>query len=337
MTRSFSKYAVLLVCAGVVASGLAGCGVVDRPERPAWRGAAERACLSQKLVKRSAYVTPRPAMDGPGMCGLDSPFYVTALANGSVKLHSRATLNCPMIAALDRWVSDVVQPAARARFGQPVVEISTMGSYGCRRRNHNPGSPLSEHAFGNALDIGAFTVGDGRKLKVVQHWRRGDPQEQAFMRETHAGACRYFRTVLGPGVALHDNHFHFDLAMHGNTSRGLRRYCRPVIKDIMAPPSPRQDNLPDHPFMEPDFEMARRLMPKRTIALNKSINRLPPVSVGEIRLPPPGTNVVPQSGYGGSTYGRLRPLEPGAPLALDPLPPRSGTFRSDGVYVPPGR
>jgi hypothetical protein len=329
-----------IACAALA---LAGCGFfAERPERPAWRNAAESACIAQKGVTVSRYITPRSSIDGPGICGINNPYYVTALANGSVRIKSRATLGCPMIATLDRWVKEVVQPAALARFGQPVTEISTMGSYNCRRRNHRPGAKLSEHGFGNALDIGGFTIGQERTLKVVKHWRRGEDQERAFLHETHAGACRYFRTVLGPGSdRLHENHFHLDLAMHGKSSRGLRHYCRPVIKDIL--PAPRQDNLPDPPLIEPDQEIARRMMPNRRFATTRPVQGLPLGNIPRNRLQP--MRATSDDGrrfsdtMANSTYGRLRRIDPGAPAQLGTLvhpQPDSGSLRADGVFVPPG-
>lgn len=336
MARRLVSYGVLAGC--LIA--LAGCGVFERPQRPAWREATNRACIKSKSVRVTPHVAPRSGIDGPGICGVDRPYYVTALANGTVAVKSRATLNCPMIATLDRWISESVQPAARERFGTQVVEISTMGSYGCRTRNHQRGAKLSEHAFANALDIGAFSLSDGRKLKVVQHWRRGAAQERAFLRDTHAGACKYFRTVLGPGADRnHENHFHIDLAMHGNTSRGLRHYCRPVIKDILPPP--RRDNLPDPPFIEPDPEIARRMSPNRSIALTAPLGTLPPRRIQGIPLPRADIPLARERPIDRRTYGRLQPLEPGAPLLLEPSPRGTivtpGYLRADGVYVPPGR
>ena len=37
--------------------------------------------------------------------------------------------------------------------------------------NGNPRARISEHAFGNALDIAAFTLADGRKITVKNGWR----------------------------------------------------------------------------------------------------------------------------------------------------------------------
>lgn len=355
MARNLVIQCIRAGCLIGLSLALASCGFFsEQAQRPAWRNAAERACIKQKSVLVSQHITPRSSIDGPGICGLNNPYYVTALANGTVRIKSRATLGCPMIATLDQWLKDVVQPAAMARFGEPVTEISTMGSYACRRRNHRPGAKLSEHGFGNALDIGAFTVGQDRKLKVIKHWRRGDTQERAFLRESHAGACRYFRTVLGPGADRHhENHFHLDLAMHGKNSRGLRHYCRPVIKDIA--PRPRKDDLPDPPYLEPDPEIARRmntnkygsrrlaqgprpLMQSQRLQ-SMPIGNLPRGRLRSIPLPRADIPQVATRSYGSQTYGRLRTLQPGAPLQsgriLSP-PSMAGTLRADGVYVPPG-
>ena len=337
MARRIVSYGVLLGCA----IALAGCGVFDRAERPAWRDATNKACRKADGVRVSHYVARRSSIDGPGVCGLEEPYYVTALAGGSVAVKSRATLNCPMIAALDRWIGETVQPAARQRFGARVVEVNTIGSYACRRRNHKPGAKLSEHAFANALDIGAFTLSDGRTLKVVKHWRRGDSQERAFLRESHAGACKYFRTVLGPGSDRHhENHFHVDLAIHGKTSRGYRHYCRPVIKDI-APP-PQRDNLPEPPLLEPDPEIARAMTTKRAVALlPRPIGTMPAQRLRAIPLPRADIPSTAGRSVDQRTFGRLRSLQPGAPLLLDPRPQGSivggGYMRADGVYVAPGQ
>ncbi|MCC2095783.1 MAG: extensin family protein [Hyphomicrobiales bacterium] len=344
MARRIPAFVTRIACLTLIAT-LGGCGFfTERAQRPAWRSAAENACLARKTVQVTRYVTPRNSIDGPGICGLDHPYYVTALANGTVAIKSRATLGCPMIEALDSWVTKVVQPAALARFGQPVTEINTMGSYACRRRNHNPHSKLSEHAFGNALDIGAFVIADGRKLKIVKHWRRGEDQERAFLRETHAGACQYFRTVLGPGSnRLHEDHLHIDLAIHGKTSRGLRHYCRPVIKDILPPP--RRDNLPDPPYIEPDPEIARRMMRNRPVAGLRPpggmpIGNIPNNRPRSIPLPRADIPAATARAYDDRTYSRFRRLEPGAPVQLDSMSfqPANGrgAIRADGVYVPPG-
>ncbi len=233
MVRSVKPYLTAALLLGI----LAGCSVFRREERPAWRSQAESVCLSQKLVQTSAYVQPAPSIDGPGICGMDHPFKTTALAQGSVALDSRATLACPMLPMLDQWVIEVVQPYAQARFGEPVVKINTMGSYGCRTIDHIKGASLSEHAFGNAIDVAGFKLASGREINVQKGWKGPDEQERAFLREVQAGACTYFTTVLAPGSDMfHYNHIHVDLARHRILRDGtMYRVCKPVPTDVSTP------------------------------------------------------------------------------------------------------
>ena len=232
--------ALTLVVAACLAA--AGCSTVERAQRPAWREQAEKACIAERRVSLSRYIQPRGReIDGPGICGLTEPYMVGALAGDSVQFDTVATLDCPMIAALDDWVTKVVQPVAQARFGQNVAQIDTMGSYSCRGMNGQAGAKISEHAFGNALDIGGFRLADGRKITVVHDWTRGDEQSQAFLRDVHAGACESFTTVLGPGSnAFHYNHIHVDLALHG----GGRHYCKPTPEASRPGPAPVQSEAP---------------------------------------------------------------------------------------------
>jgi len=122
-----------------------------------------------------------------------------------------ATLACPLVSMLDRFASDSVQPAAMRWFGQPVVEIKQISAYSCRGMNGDSNARISEHAFGNALDIAAFTLAGGRVITVKDGWH-GAPEEQAFLRDVHGAACRLFTTVLAPGSnAYHYDHMHVDL------------------------------------------------------------------------------------------------------------------------------
>jgi hypothetical protein len=251
MTRRVYVTALTLALVGSVA----GCGMYERAQRPAWRTQAENTCLAQHRVTPSEYIQPANEMSGPGICGMTRPFKVTALQNGAVAFNSTATLDCSMIAELDQWLADIVQPAAQARFGVPVTQINSMGSYSCRGMNNQYGAQLSEHAFGNALDIGGFVLADGRTIAIVHDWTRGNEQTQAFLRDVHGGACDRFTTVLGPGSnVFHYNHIHVDLAMHGNSSSGPRRICKPVPQT--PAPAPRRDDLPDAPDIDEEIDMA---------------------------------------------------------------------------------
>jgi hypothetical protein len=70
---------------------------------------------------------------------------------------------------------------------------------------------MSEHGFGNAIDISAFTLESGRKVKVEQgFW--GSRSEARFLEDVRGDACGQFHTVLGPGSDKHhEDHIHLDM------------------------------------------------------------------------------------------------------------------------------
>lgn len=145
-------------------------------------------------------------------------------AVGPVTVKPTATLACPIVSVLDRWLAESVQPAAQRWFGVRVVEIKQISAYYCRGMNGNPNAHISEHAFGNALDIAAFTLADGRRITVKGGWR-GMPEEQGFLRDVQGSACQQFNTVLAPGSnAHHEDHIHVDLMRRSSG----RQVCQPA-------------------------------------------------------------------------------------------------------------
>ena len=162
------------------------------------------------------------SVDGRGACGIKNAWKVTAV--GDVAFSTPARVRCQMVGATDRWISRIVQPAARSAFGEPVVKLRIAASYACRGRNNRRGAKISEHAFGNALDVSAFTLASGRVVEVESGWNRGG-RESSFLKQVHGKACGTFTTVLGPDAdAAHRSHFHFDLGKHGRSGKG--KYCR---------------------------------------------------------------------------------------------------------------
>ena len=142
---------------------------------------------------------------------------------GPVSVTPAATLACPLVSVLDQWIDTAVQPAALRWFGQPVVEIKQISAYSCRGMNGNSNARISEHAFGNAIDIAVFTLADGRKIAVKTGWH-GAPEEQGFLHDVQGAACDRFTTVLAPGSdAYHYDHMHVDLMRRASG----RRACNP--------------------------------------------------------------------------------------------------------------
>jgi hypothetical protein len=148
---------------------------------------------------------------------------LTTASAGPVELKPPATLACPLVSMLDQWIDSAVQPAALHWFRQSVVEIKQISAYSCRGMNGNPNAHISEHAFGNALDVAEFTLADGHKVSVQYGWH-GTPEEQGFLHDVQSAACDDFTTVLAPGANVyHYNHIHVDLMRHYNS----RHICEP--------------------------------------------------------------------------------------------------------------
>lgn len=165
---------------------------------------------------------------------------------GPVALKPTATLACPIVSALDRWLSEAVQPAAMRWFGARVVEIKQISAYSCRGMNGNPHAHISEHAFGNALDIAGFRLADGRYISVQHGWK-GLPEEQGFLRDVQGAACQRFTTVLAPGANVyHYNHIHVDLMRRASR----RVICKPAAVSGEVIAARAAGRTPYHPGWE---------------------------------------------------------------------------------------
>jgi hypothetical protein len=230
------RVAYLTVAAGL-SMLVAGCAFnfLGFERREEWREQAERACMVRK--PQSYFVRQVKAIDGKGVCGMEYPLKVNALQDGTIGIGPDATLGCPVTTALEIWMRYSVQPAAIAWFGMPVIAINQISAYSCRTMNSQRGADLSEHAFGNAIDIAGFKLANGRTITVKSGWR-GGADEQGFLREIFATACRSFSTTLGPGAPYHSDHIHVDLARHGKT--GTSKYCKPT-PSVAAPARPPYD------------------------------------------------------------------------------------------------
>ena len=123
-----------------------------------------------KLLKSADIVTSNAEPVKEGACGAPAPVNVSSVGNPKVQLHPSSMMTCPMAAALDKWMTSKVQPAATASFGSPVARLISASSYSCRNRYGSANTPLSEHALVNALDLAGFVLADGRTIRVKQDW-----------------------------------------------------------------------------------------------------------------------------------------------------------------------
>ena len=154
-------------------------------------------------------------------CGIAQPVSVTGLGKGTIALSEQAVLNCAMAEKLAVWLRDGVDPAATRILGGGLTGLRFKGSYKCRSQNWDDDRRLSQHAFGNAIDIAGFEVAGLGWVTVGQAAGKG----QEFLNAVRNSACDHFTTVLGPGSnANHADHLHVDLAKRWAIFRRL--YCR---------------------------------------------------------------------------------------------------------------
>lgn len=163
-----------------------------------------RAALSEAGFETAALPDLRE-----GRCGYDEAVELTQSAH---PYSGPIGGSCALAAALALWERDVVAPAAIEHLGQPVARIELAGAvYSCRPVAGRADRRLSEHGRANAVDIGGFTLADGRELKIISGWR-GAAGDRAFLRAVRDGACDYFQAVLSPDYnRAHHDHLHFDL------------------------------------------------------------------------------------------------------------------------------
>lgn len=200
---------------------------LDVAEAPNWltplklrRARADpAACLAtlQRAGLRFEPVPDRPLQQG---CGLENA--VRLRAGREVALGAATLLSCRAALSFAMWERHALQPLARLHFGRPAVSVQHLGSYACRDINTGDGRATgrrSRHATADALDIAGVTLEGGRSIVLrrdaARPWADGRgaaDSVQAFLFDLHAGACRSFDGVLGPGYnAAHADHFHVEV------------------------------------------------------------------------------------------------------------------------------
>lgn len=149
-------------------------------------------------------------------CGLVGGVEITRIAG--LALSQPALVDCPTALSLSRWTQTVLLPSAR-NLNLGIAGLELADSYACRPRNNVPGSKISEHGRGAAIDIAGITLKNGDSISVLDDWNRG--RKGLLLATIRRAACGLFTTVLGPGSdRFHRGHLHFD------TARGRGPYCR---------------------------------------------------------------------------------------------------------------
>ncbi|MCJ8148777.1 extensin family protein [Shinella sp. B3.7] len=179
------------------------------PETMGGMPASERACR-QRLQKLGVKFRDVPRISRGRSCGIDWPVELSGLSGG-IQIKPAAQVNCQITEAFARWVKAELVPSARMRYLSGVSAIHQMSSYSCRTMNSRRGAAMSEHARGNAIDVGRIVLKSGKSIAI-------EPKgffafrEKGLLKSVRGDSCKYFSTVLGPGSdRYHKDHFHFDL------------------------------------------------------------------------------------------------------------------------------
>ena len=174
-----------------------------------------RAACQSILGNLDIIWRPDSPIGETGGCGTPAPIAVSEIAG--VRINPPATVNCAFAAALNGWITNSLQPAARKELGTRVTEIRTASSYACRRRNNAASGKLSEHGKANALDMAGFVFEKKVEVSMMGDWAGvlqslNLPGRGNFLRRIRKDSCQYFNTVLGPGTdRYHKDHLHVDL------------------------------------------------------------------------------------------------------------------------------
>lgn len=330
MPRGKGLYLVVPLAAVLVSLALSSCRVFDYEQREPWRAEAEEKCLAEKTVQPSTYMEPESSLTGKGTCGMVHPFKVAAMDGGLVEVSPKATLACPIISEVDRWIADSVQRSATTWFGEQVVEIKQISAYSCRGMNGQPGAHISEHAFGNALDVAAFKLQSGREIVIKKAWKFGSYEERGFLRDIISDACERFTTVLGPGSnSFHYDHFHFDLSRRSSG----RTYCNPEVARL-TPPAGRGVAMARVPIRQAPQMASREPMQGPAVVTRENY---PQRGYNDLPLGGGAPQYEPPMQAARSPYPQQYPQAGGQPVDLHPQPSYAGNppMQAAPSYAPP--
>jgi len=151
---------------------------LDEPDGIATRYKLDRlradSTNCRAVMERSGIRLVELEATGAGACRRDDRALIPATPVTLSPDSPQAT--CAVSAGLLRWLRQTVQPEARRQFASRVVAIEHLGTFACRKMRNDRFDRMSEHATGNAIDIPAFVLADGRRITVLPGWKQGGSQ-----------------------------------------------------------------------------------------------------------------------------------------------------------------
>jgi hypothetical protein len=181
-------------------------------------------CLQQLHAQGADFTIAADTVDS-GLCHVYNPVHLTTVIaqKHMIKLPEAPLLNCKYALQLSKWLRESAAPILAAQTNSSLERISTGPGFQCRGRNGDSSAKISEHGYGNAVDISSFQMANG-KVIIVADAINPAAVDFPILHGLRSSACGYFTTVLGPGSnEAHKTHFHFDMGMHGKS--GNYRIC----------------------------------------------------------------------------------------------------------------
>lgn len=138
---------------------------------------------------------------------LESPVHSIPFRQKYAEAPTPLKVNCRMAQALRDFATLLV--------ARDVVEVVHIGTYNCRTIAGT--NRLSQHAFGNAIDLSEFVRTDGMIFDVEDHWEHDtdfpETEQGQFLLDLAYAMAGVFNVVLTPNFnEAHANHFHVDLS-----------------------------------------------------------------------------------------------------------------------------
>ena len=177
---------------------------------------------------------------------------VTRSGGARIDLKPAPVLRCTFAEFVAAWLRDEAAPRVE-KLGAALRAVETYDSYECRGRNRVPGAKLSEHGKGNAVDLRAFILADGRVVALTDVSVAKD-----FRDELRESACHRFTTVLGPGS---DSAHEFGIYMSTLSSGAAAIAC----VNGMCVRRGRRKSLPGFRCLRPDRILIARPLSENVI------------------------------------------------------------------------
>jgi hypothetical protein len=157
-----------------------------------------------------------------GECGLPAPVRLKSLGSEKkVVFDPPVDINCPMVAALNKWIKSTLQPSARERLKSEVVQVVNASGYSCRNVYSLPNAKLSQHALANAVDIGGFKLADGRTIKVLKGWGMTERDKVALAKAKEKAEAEAKAKAAAESKAAHAKGT--DPAQNGDVATGPKQ------------------------------------------------------------------------------------------------------------------